>query len=725
MKPLAPKTTLQNRYQITELIGKGGMGEVYLAIDQRLGHSVALKRTTVGDDIMLNEAFEREARTLASLRHNVLPKVSDHFVENDEQFLVMEYISGEDLSERLKSTNKPFPMNWVLFWADQLLEALTYLHNNNPPIIHRDIKPQNLKLTAENHIVLLDFGLSKNVLGQTRVTTSGSVVGYTPHYAPMEQIRGTGTNARSDIFSLSATLYHLLSNSVPPDSLTRADSMLAGMPDPLRPLTELNPEVTQSISDAIMKGLEISQDKRYVDAREMQKALRRAYNDMQKSMSADTIAFSAGSAGLSQSDLKTEVIPNFQPAVEETSSTPDVSAEDVGQNTLGTPAPFPPNVDYSAEKTEAFDISEIQDAAASPNLEATVQFGGDADDSGTDDLTGLRTEVIPDEVIRNQTEAADNYAAPSDVPAEVPVDADFQTDDDVSSVDFKTSEDLAGENDFSPDATVPLITMEDAGVTAGQFEEPSNTTDWNESFESEAAADQTHTEAAAFGLTDNFAADRTENFAAGETGEDDFSQTAADVEEVSAAGAVETAVPVETVPPPVRQKSSAGKYIAILGGLGVILFLLLGTAGAVGWYYTNGGFNFGGGNTATEEKTPEAAPSEEANPEVVDTTETNPEEPAGTDGGNTETADTTQADPGNTDVDSTDTTASTTDRTDGGGTSSTAKTTTPNTKKTNTRTTTSKPPVKDTTAKKPPVRDSTSKPPPTPVKKKKKDAGVL
>ncbi len=119
---------------------------------------------------MLGNAFEREAKTLARLRHPVLPKVSDHFAENGEQYLVMEHIAGDDLSKRLESAQKAFPLSWVLFWADQLLDALSYLHSHEPPIIHRDIKPQNLKLTDENHIVLLDFGLSKNSTGQTNIS---------------------------------------------------------------------------------------------------------------------------------------------------------------------------------------------------------------------------------------------------------------------------------------------------------------------------------------------------------------------------------------------------------------------------------------------------------------------------------------------------------------------------------------------------------------------------
>src|SRR3982750_2825514 len=243
MKALAQNTLIQNRYLVVHLIGKGGMGEVYLAVDQRLGSAVALKRTFFAGDEMLGTAFEREARILARMRHPALPKVSDHFTENQEQYLVMEHISGDDLAKRLEIAQKPFPVSWVMFWADQLLDALSYLHSHEPPIIHRDIKPQNLKLTDENHIVLLDLGLSKDFeTGSREAPATGSVVGYSPHFASMEQVRGTGTDARSDLYSLSATLYQLLSNTVPPDALTRAEAILGGQDDPLAPLNTLNPE---------------------------------------------------------------------------------------------------------------------------------------------------------------------------------------------------------------------------------------------------------------------------------------------------------------------------------------------------------------------------------------------------------------------------------------------------------------------------------------------------
>ena len=161
---LPVNTLLQGRYLIVEQIGRGGMGAVYKATDTRLRATVALKETLVAGD-PARRAFEREAQLLAGLRHSALPRVSDHFMEGDGQFLVMEFIPGEDLAAMLAQRSVPFPADDVLRWADQLLDALDYLHSQQPPIIHRDIKPQNTKLTARGEIILLDFGLAKGAVG--------------------------------------------------------------------------------------------------------------------------------------------------------------------------------------------------------------------------------------------------------------------------------------------------------------------------------------------------------------------------------------------------------------------------------------------------------------------------------------------------------------------------------------------------------------------------------
>ncbi len=361
MKPLAPNTMIQNRYLVVHLIGKGGMGEVYLAVDQRLGSAVALKRTSFAEDQTLAAAFEREAKILARLRHPVLPKVSDHFAENGEQYLVMEHISGDDLSKRLETAGKPFPVSWVMFWADQLLDALSYLHSHEPPIIHRDIKPQNLKLTDDNHIVLLDFGLSKDTSFSSAISspgTSGSVVGYTPHFAPMEQIRGTGTNPRSDIYSLSATLYQLMTDTVPVDALSRADAMLSSESDPIRALSDINPEISPAVSNVILKGLEVSQEKRFSNAGEMQKSLRAAYAQMQGQMSADTVAFNIGDhAG---ADLHSTT-PPIDPGR-------SVAPSEMATITPSVPFVTPPQKTTPEPVVHAAAVEEV------PSMEATIQM---------------------------------------------------------------------------------------------------------------------------------------------------------------------------------------------------------------------------------------------------------------------------------------------------------------------------------------------------------------
>jgi serine/threonine protein kinase len=270
---LAPGTLLQNRYLIERLIAAGGMGAVYLARDQRLDSEVALKETLFTDE-RLSKAFEREARLLARLRHPALPRVSDHFIEEHGQFLIMEYIPGEDLAQIMKHRSAPFPYDDVIRWGDQLLDALEYLHSQEPPVLHRDIKPQNLKLNERGQIILLDFGLAKNSpLQMTRLTSSGSIYGFTPNYAPMEQIQGVGTDPRSDLYSLGATLYHFVTGATPQDALTRAAAVVDGQPDPLRAANDLNGQVSSTVAAVIQKALALSRNQRPVTASEMRSAM--------------------------------------------------------------------------------------------------------------------------------------------------------------------------------------------------------------------------------------------------------------------------------------------------------------------------------------------------------------------------------------------------------------------------------------------------------------------
>lgn len=258
---------LQNRYRVIRSLGRGGMGAVYEALDERLSRTVALKETLVETD-ELRGAFEREAQLLANLRHPALPKVLDHFSEGDGLFLVMEFIPGDDLAMMLEHRGRSFPPAEVLVFAEQILDALDYLHHLSPPVLHRDIKPANLKLISPNHIVLLDFGLAKGRAGQM-TTENKSVHGYSLNYSPLEQMQGTGTDERSDLYSLGATLYHLLTNVKPVDALSRATAIINGQPDPLRPANKINPEVGLSLSAALMRAMALNIEHRPRSASEM------------------------------------------------------------------------------------------------------------------------------------------------------------------------------------------------------------------------------------------------------------------------------------------------------------------------------------------------------------------------------------------------------------------------------------------------------------------------
>jgi eukaryotic-like serine/threonine-protein kinase len=270
---LTPETVLQGRYRVVRQLGQGGMGAVYEAVDERLDTTVALKETLFTEE-RLRRQFEREARLLARLHHPALPRVSDHFSEADGQFLVMQYIAGDDLAAMMTGRQGPFPPTQVLTWADQLLDALDYLHTQEPQIIHRDIKPQNLKLTSRGQIILLDFGLAKGQGGDiSRVTTAASIFGYTPNYAPLEQIQGLGTDARSDLYALAATLYHLLTGVKPPDALTRAAALVNGQPDPLLLASQAHPSIGPSADEVLKRAMAQNREQRFATAADMRKAL--------------------------------------------------------------------------------------------------------------------------------------------------------------------------------------------------------------------------------------------------------------------------------------------------------------------------------------------------------------------------------------------------------------------------------------------------------------------
>ena len=263
--PLPAGTFLNNRYRIVSILGQGGMGAVYRANDEHLNIPVALKENLFLTD-EYSRQFQREARILASMRHPGLPHVADYFViEGQGQYLVMDYIEGEDLRQRMERTG-PLPERDAIIIGISVLDALFHLHTRTPPVIHRDIKPGNIKVTLEGSAVLVDFGLAK-FLQPGQATQTGARA-MTPGYSPPEQYGTSRTDARSDIYSLGATLYAALTGTIPEDGLNR----MAGKTD-LTDIRLLRPKVNRRLADIIERAMEIEPDDRYQSAEDFRKAL--------------------------------------------------------------------------------------------------------------------------------------------------------------------------------------------------------------------------------------------------------------------------------------------------------------------------------------------------------------------------------------------------------------------------------------------------------------------
>lgn len=258
-------TLLNNRYRIVEILGQGGMGSIYRAVDENLGVQVAVKENLFTTEEYARQ-FRREAVILATLRHPNLPRVTDHFViEGQGQYLVMDYIEGEDLRERIDRQG-PLTDAEAVTLGTAVCDALAYLHSRHPQVVHRDIKPGNVKITPGGNIILVDFGLAKVLAGSHATTTGARAM--TPGYSPPEQYGTARTDHRSDIYSLGATLYMALSGALPEDALARAMGQ-----EELTPLWRHNPKVSKKLAMVIEKALELRPDDRYQSAEEMKNAL--------------------------------------------------------------------------------------------------------------------------------------------------------------------------------------------------------------------------------------------------------------------------------------------------------------------------------------------------------------------------------------------------------------------------------------------------------------------
>ncbi len=297
----------QGRYRIVSQLGQNGAGTSYEAFDNTLGANVLLKEipdnlgkaTTPIQLEARKVSFAKKAKALTEMKHESLLLVKDFFSEIDHHYLVTEFAGGNTLGELLDKNKKPFPVADVSNWADSLLDALNYLHTLTPPVIHGEVKPQNIRLSADGKVKLLVFNLVKSadeINASANLTFDGAVLPYLPleqiwqgldaaskkviltnYDDKSERVLEQPADARSDVFSLGAALYHLLTARIPADALTRSIDILEGKSDPLQSPTQLNPSIPQEVSEVLMKALEIKRENRFSSAVIMRQVLRTAF----------------------------------------------------------------------------------------------------------------------------------------------------------------------------------------------------------------------------------------------------------------------------------------------------------------------------------------------------------------------------------------------------------------------------------------------------------------
>ena len=241
---------LEGRYRLVEQLGKGGFGAVWLAHDERLGGLCAVKQSHLGRP-ELAQILESEAAILANLSHPSLPRIRDHFVADDCAYLVMDYVEGGDLAMLLANEPRGIAPARVVEWTNVLADAIQYLHTLPQPVLHRDIKPSNIKLTPDGRLVLLDFGIAREVTA----ITIGLRHAITPGYSPPEQYRGV-TEPRSDVYALAATVYALLTGHAP----TAAHARLAG--EALAPPSAVRSELPVAFDAPLLAALDLEPENR-------------------------------------------------------------------------------------------------------------------------------------------------------------------------------------------------------------------------------------------------------------------------------------------------------------------------------------------------------------------------------------------------------------------------------------------------------------------------------
>jgi serine/threonine-protein kinase len=338
------QTVLQERYVIAEKLGQGGMGAVYRASDRRLSTiNWAIKEMSQSaitgplERQHAREAFRHEAEMLAALNHPNLPRVTDHFEQDGKAYLVMEYVPGETLHSFLVREGLPQPQQRVFEWFRQLAEVLDYLHNQNPPIIFRDLKPANIMLTPHGPVKLIDFGIARLFKpGQAKDTQAFGTAGYS---APEQYGRGQ-TDARSDIYSLGVLLHQLLTGYDP--TLT---------PFRLPPASQVGPNVSRPLSDAIAAATDSDPARRFMSMHAFRDAVLNA-------------AASAQPSVLAQPGAAVYARPNSQPYGQQVSSPYDQPGSQAYNPPLSQP--------YDQPGSQPFGASEAPNPLSLANISRWV-----------------------------------------------------------------------------------------------------------------------------------------------------------------------------------------------------------------------------------------------------------------------------------------------------------------------------------------------------------------
>lgn len=383
---LPEDTILENRYRIDGVLAYGSHGAVYRAFDISLNMPVALKENFLQLPQQIAQ-FRKEALILSRLNHPGLPRVSHYFSFEGQQYLVMNFIEGENLWEIIQKRSEPLPEWQALDYIIQICQAVTYLHRQTPPILHRDIKPRNIKITPQNRAMLVDFGIIKQISGAETFAQAGPQ-GIISQFSSPEQYSGMGVSTASDIYSLGATLYVVLTAQRPPNSVSRLTENT-----PIKPPHLLNPKVSVATSEAVLHAMQLKPEERPASAAMWQETLQTIFDSLPAAQNRQSITpVAAPLAG-----PKSQPAPALPPAEP---PPPDASANYWLVDSTGAGYPLGPRPLLMGSHPEAditIDSPDVSHPHASVRLEGQRCFVMDEGSAQGTFLNGqrLRAEWYP------------------------------------------------------------------------------------------------------------------------------------------------------------------------------------------------------------------------------------------------------------------------------------------------------------------------------------------